>query len=80
MIKTQEIYNFLEFFIVFCYTYYVKKGEKMSFYSDKQINIISLIITICIFIIITMYIPKLYTTVTTYFYYKNQPKTMQEYE
>lgn len=52
----------------------------MSFYSDKQINIISLIITICIFIIITMYIPKLYTTVTAYFYYKNQPKTMQEYE
>ena len=24
------------------------------------------------FIIITMYIPKLYTTVTTYFYYKKQ--------
>lgn len=51
----------------------------MNFYSNKSINIISLIITILIYLFLTMYIPKVYITIKEYIYYKLQPTNMQDY-
>ena len=51
----------------------------MKFYSNKQINILSFIITVLIFFFIVIYIPKLYTTINSYIYYKSQPNITQEY-
>ena len=51
----------------------------MNFYSNKLINIISLLITIIIYIFLTLYIPKVYLTIKSYIYYKLQPTNMQEY-
>ena len=51
----------------------------MNFYSNKSINMISIVITILIYLFLTMYIPKLYFTIKEYVYYKSQPTNMQEY-
>lgn len=51
----------------------------MNFYSNKSINIISLIITILIYLFLTLYIPKAYTTMKGYIYYKSQPTNLQDY-
>ena len=51
----------------------------MNFYSNKSINIISIIITILIYLFLTIYIPKLYMTIKGYVYYKSQPTNMQDY-
>lgn len=51
----------------------------MNFYSNKSINIISLILTIFIYLFLTIYIPKVYITVKEYIYYKSQPTNMQDY-
>ena len=51
----------------------------MNFYSNKSINFISIIITILIYLFLTIYIPKLYTTIKEYVYYKSQPTNLQDY-
>lgn len=51
----------------------------MNFYSNKSINIISIMITILIYLFLTMYIPKLYVTIKEYVYYKSQPTNMHDY-
>lgn len=51
----------------------------MNFYSNKAINIVSLVITILIYLFLTLYIPKAYTTIKEYIYYKSQPTNLQEY-
>lgn len=51
----------------------------MNFYSNKSINIVSMLITILIYLFLTMYIPKVYTTIKQYVYYKSQPTNMQDY-
>ena len=51
----------------------------MNFYSNKSINIISLLITILIYLFLTLYIPKVYVTIKEYIYYKSQPTNLQDY-
>ena len=51
----------------------------MSFYSNKAINFLSLIITIIIYLFLTLYIPNLYYEIKSYRYYKIQPTNLQEY-
>jgi len=51
----------------------------MNFYSNKSINFISIIITILIYLFLILYIPKLYTTIKEYVYYKSQPTNLQDY-
>jgi len=51
----------------------------MNFYSNKLINIVSLLITIVIYLFLTLYIPKAYTTIKEYIYYKSQPTNLQDY-
>lgn len=51
----------------------------MSFYSNKAINIVSLLITILIYLFLILYIPKAYTTIKEYIYYKSQPTNLQDY-
>lgn len=51
----------------------------MNFYSNKSINIISIVITIIVYLFLTVYIPKLYITIKEYVYYKSQPTNMQDY-
>ena len=51
----------------------------MSFYSNKAINIASLIITIFIYAFLSLYIPKAYLTLKQYIYYKSQPTNLQDY-
>lgn len=52
----------------------------MKLYSNRQINKISFILAVLIFFFISIYIPKLYTTINSYIYYKSQPNITQEYE
>ena len=51
----------------------------MNFYSNKLINIVSLLITILIYLLLTLYIPKVYVTIKEYVYYKLQPTNLQDY-
>ena len=51
----------------------------MNFYSNKSIKFISIIITILIYLFLTLYIPKLYITIKEYVYYKSQPTNLQDY-
>ena len=51
----------------------------MNFYSNKSINIVSLLITILIYLFLTLYIPKAYRTIKEYIYYKAQPTNLQDY-
>jgi len=51
----------------------------MRFYSNKAINIISLIITIFVYLFLTLYIPEVYSTIKEYIYYKSQPTNLQDY-
>ena len=51
----------------------------MNVYSNKSINLISLLITILVYLFLTLYIPKLYTTIKEYVYYKSQPTNLQDY-
>ena len=51
----------------------------MNFYSNKAINTVSLIITILIYLFLTLYIPKVYITIKEYVYYKSQPTNLQDY-
>jgi hypothetical protein len=51
----------------------------MNFYSNKSINFISIIITIIVYLFFTLYIPKFYTTIKGYIYYKSQPTNLQDY-
>jgi len=51
----------------------------MNFYSTKSINILSIFISIVIYLFLTMYIPKLFKSIKNYIYYKSQPVNMQEY-
>jgi len=51
----------------------------MNFYSNKLINIVSLLITIVIYLFLTLYIPKVYITIKEYIYYKSQPTNLQDY-
>ncbi len=51
----------------------------MNFYSNKSINIISFVITILVYLFLTIYIPKVYITIKEYIYYKSQPTNLQDY-
>ena len=51
----------------------------MNFYSNKAINLLSLIITIIVYLFLTLYIPNLYNSVKSYVYYKIQPTNLQDY-
>ena len=51
----------------------------MNFYSNKMINLFSIIITILIYLFLTLYIPKVYVTIKEYIYYKAQPTNLQDY-
>ena len=51
----------------------------MNFYSNKAINLLSLIITIIVYLFLTLYIPNLYSSVKDYIYYKIQPTNLQDY-
>lgn len=51
----------------------------MNLYSNKAINIVSLLITILIYLFLTLYIPKVYSTIKSYIYYKSQPTNLQDY-
>ena len=52
----------------------------MRFYSRLQINVISIIISIIIYIFIIKYIPQLYKVGKAYIYFKRQPSIVKEYE
>lgn len=52
----------------------------MKIYSTFRINIVTFIITIFIYLFVTIYIPKCYQTIKTYLYYRSQPNIEQEYE
>ena len=52
----------------------------MNFYSKKEINGISLLLTIFTYLFLTIYIPKLFITIKEYVYYKAQPIHLEEYE
>ena len=52
----------------------------MKFYSKLQINLISIAISIIIYLFIMEYIPQLYKVGSTYLYYKIQPNLTKEYE
>ncbi len=52
----------------------------MKFYSRLQINIISIIISIIIYIFFIKYIPQLYKVGKSYIYFKSQPNIVKEYE
>ena len=52
----------------------------MKIYSNLKINFISIIISIIIYFFIIYYIPKLYTTIKSFFYFKSQPNITKEYE
>ena len=56
-----------------------KEGYFMNFYSNKAINLLSLIITIIVYLFLTLYIPNLYFEVKSYVYYKIQPTNLQDY-
>lgn len=51
----------------------------MKFYSNKAINLVSLIITILVYLFLTLYIPKVYVSIKEYIYYKSQPTNLQDY-
>lgn len=51
----------------------------MNFYSNKAINLLSLIITIIVYLFLTLYIPNLYYEIKSYGYYKIQPTNLQDY-
>ena len=51
----------------------------MKFYSNKSINIVSLLITILIYLFLNLYIPIAYITIKEYIYYKSQPTDLQDY-
>lgn len=51
----------------------------MNFYSRKSINFISIIITILVYLFLTIYIPQVYITIKEYVYYKSQPTDLQDY-
>lgn len=52
----------------------------MKFYSRLQINLISIMISIIVYLFLMKYIPQLCKVGSSYLYYKNQPKLTQEYE
>lgn len=52
----------------------------MNFYSNKEINFVSCILTIILYLFLTLYIPKIYSTIKEYIYFKIQPTNMEEYE
>ena len=52
----------------------------MKFYSKLQINILSLIISVIIYVFVMIYIPKLISVSKSYIYYKSQPNLVKEYE
>jgi len=51
----------------------------MNFYSNRAINLLSLLITIMVYLFLTLYIPKVYTTIKEYIYFKSQPTNLQDY-
>ena len=51
----------------------------MNFYSNKAINFLSLIITIILYLVLTLYIPNLCDAVKSYVYYIIQPTNLQDY-
>ena len=51
----------------------------MNFYSNKIINIVSLLISILIYLFLALYVPKVYTAIKEYIYYKSQPTNLQDY-
>lgn len=51
----------------------------MNLYTNKSINVVSLLITILIYLFLTIYVPRVYTTIKEYIYYKSQPTNMQDY-
>jgi len=51
----------------------------MNFYSNKAINLLSLLITIVVYLFLILYIPNAYTTIKEYIYYKSQPTNLQDY-
>ena len=52
----------------------------MKIYSKVQINLVTFMITILIYLFITIYIPKCYQTIREYFYYHLQPNIEEEYD
>ena len=52
----------------------------MKFYSSLKINLVSIIVSIIIYIFLMEYIPQLYKVAHAYLYYKTQPNLIQEYE
>lgn len=52
----------------------------MKFYSNLKVNVLSLIITILIYIFLVNYIPQVFKVGREYFYYKFQPNIIKEYE
>ena len=52
----------------------------MKFYSSLKVNVVSLIITILIYIFFFIYIPQVFKVGREYFYYKFQPNITKEYE
>lgn len=51
----------------------------MIFYSNKNINIISIFITILIYLFLNFYVPRVYITIKDFIYYKVQPTNLQDY-
>ena len=51
----------------------------MNFYSNKAINLLSLFITIIVYLFLTLYIPNVYLSIKNYVYYKIQPTNLQDY-
>ena len=52
----------------------------MKIYSRFQINFISILISIIIYIFVIKYIPQLYKLGKSYIYFKSQPNIVKEYE
>lgn len=51
----------------------------MNFFSNKQINLLSILITAFIYFFLVFYIPQCHYQIKSYFYYKSQPENLAEY-
>ncbi len=52
----------------------------MKIYSKIQINGVSIIMSIIVYLLIMEYVPQLYRVGKSYMYFKSQPNIVKEYE
>ena len=77
--KLEKISEYCIIKVFYSKKFISKKVFFMNFYSNKAINLLSLTLTIIVYLFLTLYIPNLYFTVKNYVYYKIQPTNLQDY-